>query len=148
MPYEKETIAKKWKLIQLLTRKGYDSAREKTKISSASQRKCTYCYCRKSCDRQNNDSAFLQAHLRSRSIPEVAKTIAKSPRKRKEVISASANKFKLHIKPTQLKEGRPKDELTESEKQWLKNFLDKPDITYVTPGRKDHRYAGKVDGKS
>ena len=29
-----------------------------------------------------------------------------------------------------------------------KKLLDKPDVTYVTPGRKDHRYVGKVDGKS
>ena len=29
-----------------------------------------------------------------------------------------------------------------------RNFLDKLDITYVTPGRKDHRYVEKVDGKS
>ena len=47
-----------------------------------------------------------------------------------------------------MKVGRAKNELTESEKEWLKNFLDKPDITYVTPGWKDHRYVGKVDGKS
>ena len=52
---------------------------------------------------QNNDSAFSQAHIRSRSIQKVVKTLPKSPRKRKEVISAMANKFKLHIKPTQLK---------------------------------------------
>ena len=97
---------------------------------------------------QNDDSAFSQAHIRSRSIQKVAKTLPKSPRKRKEVISALANKFKLRIKPTQSKAGRPTNELTKSEKEWLKNFLDKPDITYVTPGRKDHRYAGKVDGKS
>ena len=91
---------------------------------------------------------FLQAHTRSRSIQKVAKTLPKSPRKRKEVISALANKLKLHIKPTQSKAGRPKNELTESEKEWLKTFLDKFDITYVTPVRKDHRYVGKVDGKS
>ena len=59
-----------------------------------------------------------------------------------------ANKFKLRIKPTQSKAGRPQNELTKSEKEWLKNFLDKPDITYVTPGRKDHRFVGKVDSKS
>ena len=58
------------------------------------------------------------------------------------------NKFKLRIKPTQSKAGRPKNELTQSEKEWLKNFLDKPDITYVTSGRKDHRYVGKVGGKN
>ena len=38
--------------------------------------------------------------------------------------------------------------MTESEKEWLKNFLDKPDITYVTQGRKDHHYVEKVDDKS
>ena len=38
--------------------------------------------------------------------------------------------------------------MTESEKEWLKNFLHKPDFTYVTPSRKDHGYVGKVDGKS
>ena len=59
-----------------------------------------------------------------------------------------AKKFKLRIKPNQSKAGRPKNELTESEKEWLKNFLDKPDITYVTPGRKDNSYVGKIDGKS
>ena len=59
-----------------------------------------------------------------------------------------ANKFKLRIKPTQSKTGRPQNELTKSEKEWLKNFLDKPDIAYITPGRKDHRYVGKVDSKS
>ena len=97
---------------------------------------------------QNDNSAFWQSHIRSRIIQKVAKTLPKNPRKRKEVISALANQSKLRIKPTQSKAGRPKNELTESEKEWLKNFLDKPNITYVTPGRKNHRYVGKVDGKS
>ena len=38
--------------------------------------------------------------------------------------------------------------MTESEKEWLKNFLDTPDIRYVTPDRKDYCYVKKVDGKS
>ena len=38
--------------------------------------------------------------------------------------------------------------MTESQKEWLKNFLDKPDIIYVNPGRKDHRNFAKVDDKS
>ena len=58
-----------------------------------------------------------------------------------------ANKFKLRIRLTLSKAGRPKNELTESEKEWLKNVLDKPNIN-VSPGRKNHRYNGKVDGKS
>ena len=77
---------------------------------------------------QNDDSAFSQAHIRSRSIQKVAKTLPKSPRKRKKVISALANKFKLCIKPTQSKAGKPKNELTEKEKERLKNVLDKLDI--------------------
>ena len=56
--------------------------------------------------------------------------------------------IQLHIRPTQLKAGRPKNEFTESEKEWLKNHLDKPDITYVPQGRKDQRYVGKIYGKS
>ena len=58
-----------------------------------------------------------------------------------------ANKFKLRIRLNLSKAGRPKNELTESEKEWLKNVLDKPNIN-VSPGRKNHRYKGKVDGKS
>ena len=72
---------------------------------------------------------FLQAHITSRSIQKVAKTLPKRSRKRKEVISALANKFKLRIKPTQSRARRPKNELIESEKEWGKNVLDKPDIT-------------------
>ena len=60
--------------------------------------------------KHNDDSAFSQAHLRSRSILKVAKTLSKSPKKCKEVISALANKFKLSIKPTQSKAGRSKNE--------------------------------------
>ena len=87
---------------------------------------------------QNDDSAFSQAHIRSMNIQKIAKTLPKSPRKRKE--------FKLRIKPTQAR--RPKNELSDREKEWLKNFLDKPDLTYVIPGRNDHLYVAKVDGKS
>ena len=78
---------------------------------------------------QNDDSTFLQAHIKPRSIQKIAKTLPKSPRKRKEVISALSNKFKLRITPTQSKTGKPQNELTESEKEWLKNFLDEPDMS-------------------
>ena len=67
--------------------------------------------------KQSDDSAFSQAHIRSRSIQKVGKTLPKSARKSREVISALANKFELRIKPTQSKAGRPKKELTESEKE-------------------------------
>ena len=56
-----------------------------------------------------------------------------------------ARKFKLRINSTQSKAEGTKNELTEGEKEWLKSFLDKSDITYVTP---DRNYVGKVDSKS
>ena len=96
---------------------------------------------------KNDDLAFSSPHKIKEHL-ESQTTLPKSPRKCKEVISALANKFKQHIRPTQSKAGRPKNEFTESEKEWLKNHLDKPDITYVSQGRKDQRYVGKIYGKS
>ena len=29
---------------------------------------------------------------------------------------------------------------------WLKELLDRSDVSYTTPGRKDHIYVGKVNG--
>ena len=49
---------------------------------------------------EQNDSAFSQAHIRSRRIQKATKTLPTSPRKHKKVIPALANKFKLRIKPT------------------------------------------------
>ena len=148
MPCEKKTIAKKLKLIQLLTKKGYEfSERKEQKYRQQVKESIATATAANFVTEQNNNFAFLQIHIRSRSIQKVAKTLPKSPRKYKEVISTLANKFKLRIKPTLLKTGRAKIELTESEKEWLKNVLDKSDIAYVTPGRKDHNYVGKVDGK-
>ena len=57
---------------------------------------------------QNDDSAFAQAYIRSRTIQKVAKTLPKSPRKRKEVISALANKFKLRIQANRIKSRKTK----------------------------------------
>ena len=39
--------------------------------------------------------------------------------------------------------------LTEEEQEWLVNVFDRPDITYLNPGRKDkdNVYVGKKDGK-
>ena len=85
MLYEKETIAKKtWKLIQLLTKKK-QKYRQRVKESTATATAANLV------TEQNDDSAFSQAHIRSRSIQKVAKTLPKSPRKRKKVISALTN---------------------------------------------------------
>ena len=71
---------------------------------------------------QDDNSAFSQALIRSRSTRKVAKTLPKSPRKRKELISALANKFKLRVKPNQLKAGGPKNGLAEVKNNGSKTF--------------------------
>ena len=45
------------------------------------------------------------------------------------------------------KQGRPENELSPEETEWLIKFMDRPDITYTNPGKKDQRYVGKENGK-
>ena len=40
---------------------------------------------------------------------------------------------------------KKKDGLSNDELKWLKEFLDRPNISYMNPGRKDHAYVGKKD---
>ena len=101
----------------MLTKKGYEFSERKNKYRQRVKENIATATAANLVTEQNDDSAFSQAHIRSRSIQKVAKTLPKRPRKRKEVISALANIFRLHIKPTQSKAGRPKNELTESEKE-------------------------------
>ena len=56
-------------------------------------------------------------------------------------------KFELKIAPQQNNQGWKRQELTEEEQSWLKKFLSQPDITYVTPGKNNQIYTGKVDGQ-
>ena len=46
------------------------------------------------------------------------------------------------------KRGRKYEDLSEEEVNWLKNYLERPEMTYINPGKKDNVYVGKVDGKS
>ena len=41
---------------------------------------------------------------------------------------------------------KKRDELSDEKLKWFKEFLDHPDISYMTPRRKDHVYVGKKDG--
>ena len=61
------------------------------------------------------------------------------------MLNSLVSKFNIRIK-YQTKAGRKENVLTEEEKEWLVNFFDRADITYTTPGRKDHVYIGKLDG--
>ena len=44
--------------------------------------------------------------------------------------------------------GHPSNDLSEDEVEWLCKFMERPDITYTNPGKKDQRYIGKENGKS
>ena len=44
--------------------------------------------------------------------------------------------------------GRPHKVLNEEENIWLIEFLNRSDISYSNPGRKDHVHIGKIDGES
>ena len=71
--------------------------------------------------------------------------LPKSPGKRREVLHKITNKFCVRF-DFKAKRGKKKDELSDKELKWLKEFLDRPDISYMNPGRKDHMYVGKKDG--
>ena len=55
------------------------------------------------------------------------------------------NKFCVRF-DSKAKRGKKKDELSDEELKWIKEFLDRPDISYMNPKRKDHVYVGKKDG--
>ena len=46
------------------------------------------------------------------------------------------------------KVGIKKNESSQEEREWLENFLERADITYTTPGRRDTVYIGMDHGKS
>ena len=73
--------------------------------------------------------------------------LPKSPRNKAEIIQRLATKYKLR---TNLKKklGRPRKELTEGEKIWLLEFLDRSDISFTNPGRKCSIYIGRINGES
>ena len=142
--YREKDALRKRNYRQWLTKKGYQfSERKKQKYWQRIKESIGTATASNLVTEQNDVSASSQAHIRSKNIQKDAKTLPKSPRKRKEVISALANKFKPRIQPTQSKTGRPKNELAKSEKEWLQNFLDKPDIRYVT-GQKITVKLGKL----
>ena len=75
--------------------------------------------------------------------------LLKSPNKRHEIVQSLSQKFNLRIKLTlNKKQGRPENELSPKENEWLIEFMDRPDITYTNPGKKNQRYVGKENGKS
>lgn len=93
--------------------------------------------------------SFTQNSTKARSLRKAAAALPKSPSKKVEIVKSLAKKFNLRIQyDNRISPGRPKNELSEEEREWLESFFERPDITYTTPGRKDQRYLGKKDGES
>ena len=90
---------------------------------------------------------FSQRSSYMKSLKKAKRSLPKSPRRRNAVVSSLAKKFQLQILPQQNNRGRPKEILDADEKSWLIDFLDRHDITYTMPGKRDQVYMGKVNGK-
>ena len=58
-----------------------------------------------------------------------------------------AKNFQLQIMPQISKRVQPEQELETDEQSWLLYFLDRFDVTYTTPGKRDQVYIGKTDGE-
>ena len=75
------------------------------------------------------------------------KGLPTSPNKRKEIIGTLAKKYQMRIVLKE-KRGRKHRDLNEDQEHWLVEFLERSDISYINPGKKDHVYVGKVGGIS
>ena len=64
------------------------------------------------------------------------------------MVKTLAKQFNLKIQYNKQSVGRPKNNLSPDELDWLTTFFERPDITYTLPGMKDHKYMGKKDGES
>ena len=92
-------------------------------------------------------SAFSCKQSLHRSLSRADLHLPKSPNKKAEIIQRLATKYNLRV---DLKEnrGRRRKELSDEEKMWLIEFLNRSDISYTNPGRKDNVYIGKFNGES
>ena len=81
-------------------------------------------------------SSFSNKQLKYRSLPKSYPTVW-SPNKQTEVIGALIKKYKLRINLLPQKSGPKGQVLKEEGIDRLTEFLDRGDISYITPGRKD-----------
>ena len=93
----------------------------------------------------SESSAFKYRTAKQRSVKKVEKYLSKSPGKQREVLHEITNTFCVRF-DSKAKRGKKKDELSDEELKWLKEFLDCPDISYMFPGRKGHVHVGQREG--
>ena len=92
--------------------------------------------------------SFSNKAVKGRSLKKACDALPKSPRKRSEIVQSLSKKFSLRINFATKKPGRSVNKLSADEIEWLLEFMERPDVTYTNPGRKDQRYIGKENGKS
>ena len=68
-------------------------------------------------------------------------------RKKTAVLSNLAKKYELRINLNGNKRGRKANVITKEQEDWLFDVLERSDMTYTNPGRKDHVYMGKINGE-
>ena len=78
---------------------------------------------------QKPGSLFSCKQTLHRSLSRADSHLPKRPHKKAEIIQRLATKYKLRINLKE-KRGRPRKELTETEKIWLVEFLDRSDIQH------------------
>ena len=96
----------------------------------------------------SSTSSFSTKAVKGRRLKKACDALPKSPRKRSEIVQSLSKKFNLRINLATKKPGRPVNELSADKISWLLEFMERPDVTYTNPGRKDQRYIGKENGKS
>ena len=82
-----------------------------------------------------------------RRLKKVMNALPKSPNKRNKIVQSLSQKFNLWTVLKSKKPGRPENDLSEYEVEWLCQFTDRLTITHSNTWKKDQRYIGKENGK-
>ena len=91
-------------------------------------------------------SAFSTKRNLSRSVHKTERSLPSSPQTKTDVIWTLAKKFIISI-AVRNKPGSKKNESSEGEEEWIENILERPDIMYTTPGKRDTSFVGMDCGK-
>ena len=94
------------------------------------------------------ESLFFNKSVKCGSLKEAVNALPKGSNKRNEIVQSLSQKFNLRISLSSKNLGRPENDLSEDEVEWSSQYMDRPNITYTNPGKKDQRYIGKENGKS
>ena len=90
-------------------------------------------------------SSFSNKQSKYRSLSKAEKALPSSPNNRTEAVRLPGKKYKLRINLLLQNSGPKSQVLKEEEIEWLSEFLDDGDFSYITPDRKDHVYTGITD---